>query len=101
MKKIEARHAKIVKLKNDKAELQRMCEEAVKLVELYQVVTVSQSRQIDKLIGRTVIGRLLSVFIPRRDRVAQLQKMSDEFLKKIKEKEEALNDNASEADTGR
>lgn len=81
MKKILAKEIKVRKLKDDKDDLQKMCDEAVALVELYKGVVIAQDNQIKRLAGRNIFGRILTVFLPPRSKGAKLAGMSDEFLK--------------------
>lgn len=91
---------KVNKLKNDKAELQRMCEEAVKLVELYSGITAIQAQQIERIAGANFFWRIVRVFLPVKITSKQIQRKCNEFMKKFNEQKEGVcGDSSSEIES--
>lgn len=92
-KKTIAKEKKVRQLKMDRAELEKMCDEAVNLVELYRQVTIEQRHQLEKIAGAGVFGRILRIFVPAKLASDELNKMSAEFLSKLSDNRGALDGN--------
>jgi hypothetical protein len=94
MKKAVARTVKTKKLKEQKNVLIDMHDEMVLLIEQFRKTTIIQAQQIEELIGRTWIHRLVNVFTSVERKAHNLEEIAVKKLQEFKKRVESVNEDS-------